>query len=148
MLPFYKLFKPFSRSLAHFKAAFRHAGKTLPFLEGFSGEESSDSLLPRLEYGYGTYSGSADYFTTSRVPDDGAYLLDVGRVEDLCEAFLDGRSLGVRIAPPYIWQTGFLKQGTHELRLIVSNGPGNRDRLADLPSGLIGPVRFLRRIGG
>ena len=127
-----------------FKAAFRHAGKTLPFLEGFSGDLNPASLLPWSEYGYGTYSGSADYFTTFQVADDGEYLLDFGRVEDLGEAFLDGMSLGVRIASPYVWKTGFLKQGTHGLHLTVSNGPGNRDRLADLPAGLIGPVKLLR----
>ena len=131
-----------------FKAAFRHAGKTLPFLEGFSGEETPDSLLPWSEYGYGTYSGCADYFTAFSVPDDGVYLLDFGRVEDLGELFLDGRSLGCRIAPPYVWRTGFLKKGMHELRLTVSNGPGNRDRLADLSSGLIGPVRLARIADG
>ena len=76
------------------------------------------------------------------------YLLDFGRVEDLGELFLDGRSLGCRIAPPYVWRTGFLKKGMHELRLTVSNGPGNRDRLADLSSGLIGPVRLARIADG
>ena len=123
-----------------FKAQFRYAGKSLPFLEGFSGKLRPDSLQLWLEYGYGTYSGTADYLTTFETPHDGEYLLDLGRVDDLAEIFLDGVSLGEKITPPYAWKTGFLKQGAHELRITVCNGPGNRDRLADLPSGLYGPV--------
>lgn len=111
-----------------FKAEFRHAGKTLPYLESFDGKIQCSPLYPWSACGYGTYSGSAEYRAVLNIPDDGSYLLDLGRVEDLAEVFLDEVSVAVLIAPPYVAETGFLKQGAHELRITVCNGPGNRDR--------------------
>ena len=128
-----------------FKAEFRHAGKTLPYLESFDGKIQCSPLYPWSACGYGTYSGSAEYRAVLNIPDDGSYLLDLGRVEDLAEVFLDEVSVAVLIGPPYVAETGFLKQGAHELRITVCNGPGNRDRLADLASGLLGPVTLRRK---
>ena len=133
------------RLYGRFKAEFRHADKTLPFLEGSDGKMSADPLLPWSVCGYGTFSGSARYSVELPIAEAGCYLLDLGRVEDLAEVYLNGRSISVLLAPPYIAPIGFLECGNCQLQITVSNGPGNRDRLADLPSGLLGPVVLLKK---
>lgn len=133
------------RLYGRFKAEFRHADKTLPFLEGSDGKMSADPLLPWSACGYGTFSGSARYSVELPIAEAGCYLLDLGRVEDLAEVYLNGRSISVLLAPPYVAPIGFLECGNCQLQITVSNGPGNRDRLADLPSGLLGPVVLLKK---
>ncbi len=131
----------------NFKTAFRHASKTLPYLTGFDGRTQTGDLQPWSEFGFGAYSGRAEYTARLCVPEEGTYRLDLGRVEDLAEIFLDQERLGVLFAPPYVTDKVFLKRGGHELRIVVCNGPGNRDRLADLSSGLLGPVTLLQSNG-
>lgn len=133
------------RLYGQFKAEFRHAGKTLPFLESADGKMPADPLRPWSACGYGTYSGSAQYTANLPVAEEGDYLLDLGRVEDLAEVYLNGRSAAVLISPPYVAPIGFLKRGNYRLQITVSNGPGNRERLADLTSGLLGEVVLCKR---
>lgn len=50
------------------------------------------------------YSGSGVYKTSfKKVSEDARVRLDLGEVFYTCEAFLNGKSLGVKFAPPYIF---------------------------------------------
>ena len=74
------------------------------------------------------------------------YVLDLGRVEDLAELKVDGKSIAILAWPPYRCRLPQLAQGEHELEIIVANAPANRNRAAHLPAGLLGPVRLLREL--
>lgn len=75
--------------------------------------------------------------------------LDCGQVGEVMEAWLNGQSLGVRIAPPYVIEKdcgNLLHPGKNQLKIRVVNTLGHQER--DLfsrsmpiePSGLMGPV--------
>jgi hypothetical protein len=138
---------------------------TLPTLASWSA--SADS-------GVKYFSGTATYATTLRVPQaslrPGArLLLDLGRVGDLAEVTVNGRSLGVEWTAPYrVDVTDALRAGENRLEIRVTNewtnrllgdrmGPADRRVLggsapgpggvgappALRESGLLGPVRLM-----
>ena len=92
------------------------------------------------------FSGNICYQWQQEIPEPGKYLLDLGRVEEAAEVFVNGESVGVRIVPPYIFDVSGLKPGINDLTVIVSNNSGHRERddfsryLHFEPSGLLGPV--------
>ncbi len=76
--------------------------------------------------------------------------LDLGRVYEIAELWINDRPAGSKIAPPYSFDvSGLLKNGRNTIRVDVTNtlakerGDNLLDRdMAQEPSGLIGPVRF------
>jgi len=127
-----------------FKAEFRHAGKTLPFLQGFDGVEKESALQLWSAFGYGNYSGTAVYYSKTDAETSGDFVLDLGNVYDLAEVRVDGKIIDVLYRKPYTTRQFHLERGVHDIEVRVSNGPGNRDRLAGLPSGMTGPVSIFR----
>jgi hypothetical protein len=123
-----------------FAASFRHGTPFLPNLTAVRAPMAIDTLCGWHELGYGSYSGCATYTTSFEIAEAGRFHLDCGRVEDAVECFLDGRRIGCRIQPPYRFDLGTLAAGGRQLELRVWNGPGNRERLSNLPAGLLGPV--------
>jgi hypothetical protein len=128
----------------NFTCEYRHAYRSLPFLQSGGGIIETDVLLPWKELGYPTLSGSAEYSIDLNIPASGEYWLDLGRVEDIADIFIDKKPVKLLPWPPYECNIGFLSAGSHTLTVKVSNGPGNRDRLAMLTAGLLGPVRLFR----
>lgn len=96
------------------------------------------------------FSGNIKYegrFEVMDVSPDGNYILDLGQVGEACEVWLNARSVGRRLIPPYAFDiTGVLKDGHNELTVIVSNHNGYEKRdgfskyLMFEPSGLLGPI--------
>ena len=92
------------------------------------------------------FSGNIRYEWQQEIAESGKYLLDLGRVEEAAEVFVNGESAGVRIVPPYVFDVSGLKPGINDLTVIVSNNSGHRERddfsryLHFEPSGLLGPV--------
>jgi hypothetical protein len=80
-----------------------------------------------------------------KISQAGSYCLSLGRVEDIAEVFIDGKSIGILLWSPYECDLGHLEAGVHKLRIDITNGPGNRDRIANLPSGLLGPIHLLQK---
>ncbi|MFB5268825.1 glycosylhydrolase-like jelly roll fold domain-containing protein [Paenibacillus enshidis] len=77
-------------------------------------------------------------------------LLDLGKVYETAEVWLNGEPIGVRICPPYHLEiNGLLKKGKNKLVIEVTNTlvKDQRDFLSSFaqqePSGLIGPVRVI-----
>jgi hypothetical protein len=101
------------------------------------------------------YSGGVRYRTTFTVTEDhakGRVEIDLGRVVATAEVHLNGKEVGVRVAPPWrLDVTGFLRAGENTLTILVYNTLANHyqtipSRYRGKPvSGLIGPVRLLSR---
>ncbi len=128
------------RLFGAFQAEFRQAVHSLPFLRGCDRTLELPQLLPWLELGFPAYAGCAVYRREVTLAADGNYELDLGRVCDLAEVHWDGRKIGVCAWTPYRIALGRQNAGAHRLELRVAAAPGNRERLAALASGLIGPV--------
>lgn len=136
---------------------------TLPALTSWT--ENADA-------GVRYFSGTATYSTSVQVPADwtanGArVLLDLGTVKNVAEVRVNGRPAGIAWKAPFrVDVTDALKSGANTLEIGVSNlwpnrligdkQPGVTRKYAFavsdpyradsplLPSGLLGPVRFLR----
>lgn len=76
-------------------------------------------------------------------PADGRYELDLGAVSDLAEVAIDDGAPTVLPWPPYRLALGRLARGRHKLTVTVACGPGNRERLANLAVGWLGPVTLI-----
>lgn len=105
---------------------------------------SSSGVLPHFS---GTIRYEAE-FTTDE--NERILALDLGRVGEIAEVWINDENLGVRIAPPYRFQlNGVARPGSNRLRIEVTNTLGyqQRDFLCAYqpltPSGLIGPVRLV-----
>ncbi len=126
----------------NFKCEYRHGHESLPYLNA----TDSSFELPALQswhiLGYQTFSGTACYSKNIKIEKEGEYWLDLGRVEDVADVFIDETHVALLPWPPYSCSLGKLSAGTHKIRIEITNCPGNRDRVSNLPSGLLGPVKF------
>ena len=93
------------------------------------------------------FSGTLCYrtvFDIASAADHGE--LDLGAVGDIAEALLDGEPAGVRMWAPYrIPLAGPVVAGRHTLEVRVTNSMANACEGAQLPSGLMGPMRLMLR---
>jgi hypothetical protein len=96
------------------------------------------------------YSGTANYRIAFDVGqemlrDDLLVELDLGKVYEVAEVWLNGKRVGVSWYRPYrVDITGHLKQGRNELRVDVANILKNYLSKEEYshPSGLLGPVKI------
>lgn len=101
------------------------------------------------------YSGGVRYHSRVTLSGDqtkGKVVLDLGRVAGTAEIRVNGKPVGVRVAPPWRQEvTGLLKEGENTMEVLVYNTLSNHyqtvpTRYRGEPlSGLIGPVRLLSR---
>lgn len=130
-----------------FSAEYRHGLPSLPNLwadaVGADGVSPATTKLHALQdwrtLGRQSFSGCATYTKKVMLTTDGSHVLDCGRVEDAVELYLDGAFVGAAITPFYRFAFEAAK-GEHTIELRVWNAPGNRDRLSNMPAGLLGPV--------
>jgi hypothetical protein len=100
--------------------------------------------------GLASYAGTVRYRAKFTLEKPAPYLaLDLGRVEEIAELTLNGKSHGVRLSPPYVFDvTAAAKPGDNEITIDVTNTAYARWRdnfsHGDAASGLFGPVRLLR----
>lgn len=93
------------------------------------------------------FSGHIRYQTQFWLDQKGLYLLDLGYAGETAEVWVNGKHVGIQIAPPYRFEIGeAVKEGTNSLEVIVTNHYGYhmRDSLGKYllyeASGLLGPV--------
>ncbi|MCL5674678.1 MAG: hypothetical protein M1501_02890 [Candidatus Omnitrophica bacterium] len=109
----------------------------------------SDHLLTGdcTSQGYPFYAGEYCYLQTLRLPGEcmgRTVWLDLGEVFNAAEVFVNGKSLGRRILPPWKYKLPELtKKGTFNLEIRIINTPQNLYGKKRVKSGLLGPVRFL-----
>jgi hypothetical protein len=117
------------------------------------------------------FSGDAEYTTTFRCdcPEEKLFL-DLGEVKYACEVKLNGKSLGKKFFPPYVFELqGKVKRGINKLTVTVTNTLANAidEKVQEywkinhppvspynilekefekesLASGLFGPVKLLK----
>ncbi len=132
-------------------------------------EERTIALGDWRTFAGDSFSGSIVYKTTFKVPEGAQKLqLDLGKVNYTCEVFVNGKSVGVKVMPPYKFTLDIddIKE-YNELEIRVSNTAANEfyytkelDKWASwmltpyhekcqifhessLPSGLFGPVKLM-----
>lgn len=121
-----------------------------------------DGKLSRPEdfLGYDFY-GMLNYKTTFYVEGALPKWLDLGNVSDCCEVFLNGKSVGRRLAAPYLYDVhDAVRSGANSLTIQVYTCAGNMKSTATVfgipmdaltavpyslvePMGITGPVRWL-----
>ena len=92
--------------------------------------KSLDDWSKRSEPGIRYYSGTAVYekeFPAPKTARDTRYFLDLGRVKNLVEVWLNGTNLGVVWKPPFrVEITNALRPGQNKLEVRVTNLWPNR----------------------
>lgn len=94
------------------------------------------------------FTGTMDYENTLYIDNEvKEAFIDLGKVYESAEVWINGRPAGVRIAPPYkISITDLIKQGENHIKIRVVNNLAHRQRdffsmnIPMEPSGLLGPV--------
>ena len=108
--------------------------------------------------------GTIQYETTLLVSEKAPAFLDLGNVSDIAEVFVNGRSVGLRLASPYLFDVrGVLHPGENIITIKVTTSAGNRenpgavfgiplDALTAVPytlseeQGILGPMQWLTEI--
>ena len=97
------------------------------------------------------FSGNIKYEGNFKLEKYGTYLLDLGQVGEAVEVFVNGKSAGCRLIPPYTFNiSDILQVGNNTLTIIVSNHSGYEKRdwfsryVLFEPSGLLGPITLKR----
>lgn len=126
----------------NFKCSYKHGHRSFPDLSASEKSFEIGLLSDWADWGYPTYSGKAIYSKTFEIAKAGTYFLDLGRVEDIAEISIDDMPPAVLPWSPYKHKIK-LTAGRHSIKVTVSNAPGNMFRNANLPAGLLGPVRIL-----
>lgn len=129
----------------------------------------SENSDPAIRYFSGTTTYRSSFEISRELAADTTLRLDLGLVAELAEVRLNGVSLGTYWKPPFLVETrGALRAGLNSLEIRVANLWVNRligdaqrpvsDRISFTavptyrrdaplrPSGLIGPVKLVRRI--
>lgn len=110
------------------------------------GDFSATEKLPQ-------FSGTVRYetqFTWEASHQSGQHFIDLGTVYEIAAVTLNGKEVGVRIAPPYRFDvTPHLQVGSNHLQIDVTNtlakqvGDNAFDRAVQQePSGLFGPIHL------
>jgi hypothetical protein len=113
----------------------------------------TDSTVDGIKY----FSGTATYSKTVTAPatwfKPGQHVwIDLGKVRDIAEVKVNGKSVGLVWAPPYrVDVTGALKPGVNKLEFAVTNEWTNRqlgDRLLPADKHILATPPALARPGG
>jgi len=114
-------------------------------------------------YGLEQYTGYVDYETSVKTNETGSKIsIDLGKVKYMAEVFVNGKSVGARLWPPFAFDiSGELKSGENKIRIRIGNLMVNDMRIKDdmgrlrtwgwigtpdfnkYDAGLFGPVKLL-----
>ena len=126
----------------------------------FACERGQIPLGDWSEHGLQHYSGGVKYrrcFELNDLQESDSVLLDLGDVRTSAEVKINGRSVGVRLAPPFVFDLSEgVKPGGNEIEVEVLNtlanfmsaGPSRYVFKGQTVSGLLGPasLRVQRRV--
>ncbi|MEN6324358.1 MAG: glycosyl hydrolase [Proteiniphilum sp.] len=95
---------------------------TVPF-KFCVGKKENCTLKSWYEYGLQQFSGYIDYETNINIKKNGSNIsIDLGNVKNMAEVFVNGKSVGARLWPPYVFDlTKELKSGDNTVRVKVGN---------------------------
>ena len=126
-------------------------------------EKENCQLQSWYKYGLQQFTGYVDYETNINVKStDAGISLDLGQVKYMAEAFVNGKSVGSRLWPPYVFDlTKELKPGDNTIKIRVGNlmvgdiwikedlgkirawGGSENPDFDKYDAGLFGPVKLL-----
>lgn len=95
---------------------------TAPFRFASGGKENC-ALKSWYKYGLQQFTGYVDYETKINItkPETGISL-DLGKVKYMAEVFVNGKSVGARLWPPYVFDlSGLLQKGENTIAVRVGN---------------------------
>ncbi|MFZ4696006.1 MAG: hypothetical protein ACOYMV_12850, partial [Verrucomicrobiia bacterium] len=92
--------------------------------------------------GFELFTGTLAYEASLEVPSAAELWLDLGRVGEIAELRVDGRVVGACLWAPYRFRFN-AAPGRHRFEVRVTNSMANEYEGAQLPSGLMGPVRWV-----
>ena len=124
-----------------------------PEMENFSGDvtyettlelSSKPSLTEPSSCNCAEASGQAK--ASGELLSSDKVILDLGEVCEIARLTVNGTAAGIRLWAPYTFDlTGLLQEGVNTISVEVSNALANGMSHSKLPSGLLGPVKFLTR---
>lgn len=125
------------------------------------GSARNKDLRSWYDNGLEEYTGYIDYETVVKADHDGEHIaLDLGKVKYMAEVFVNGRSVGARLWPPFTFDIpNGLKKGQNNIRIRIGNIMVNKLRVSDnigtlrswgwvfpafdqYDAGLLGPVKI------
>jgi hypothetical protein len=108
--------------------------------EGYPSNLIDWALIPDL---HERFTGFLDYYYSIELEQTGEQMiLDLGKVHDMAEVWINGKSAGKRLWKPYRYDLASLvKEGTNTLRIRVGNQVDNYFA-NPVASGLLGPVKI------
>ena len=128
------------------------------------GKKENCSLQSWYSYGLQQYTGYVDYettYVTTRKPGS-KILLDLGNVKYMAEVFVNDKSVGARLWPPFIFDiSNELAKGKNKIRIRIGNlmvgemwikedmgqlrtwGWCGRPDFEKYDAGMFGPIKFL-----
>ncbi len=120
----------------------------------FSGEEWMDCLISMAE-SYPDFSGYYAYETSCLVKGGGRVVLEIEDAYESAEVFLNGSSVGMKIAKPYLYDiSDYVIEGENRIRIEVATtlarkvrsmgvDPYSMGKKAPLsPTGIVGKVKL------
>lgn len=124
-----------------------------PEMENFSGDVTYETTLelsskPPLSEpsSCNCAEASAQAKASDELLSSDKVILDLGDVCEIARLTVNGKAAGVRLWAPYTFDlTGLLQEGVNTISVEVSNALANGMSHSKLPSGLLGPVKFLTR---
>ena len=115
-----------------------------------------DLCLPEID---AQFAGTATY-ETSIIFEEKPAVIDLGRVEEACELFVNGVSAGTRIGAPYTFPVADLvRQGENSVKIVVQSNAAHKQETGMFaalstfygdtynvlrPCGLLGPIKVLK----
>lgn len=99
-----------------------------------------------ITQGYRFFAGEGIYSRTTGLPpvsDKQRLILDLGKVANACRVDVNGRNVGVRIAPPWHFDLTRFAGKLADLTVRVANTPHNLFMQDSMPAGLLGPVTLV-----
>ena len=100
------------------------------------------ALASWTSQGYPGFSGTGTYSAWLEArPVGGRVFVEVDRLADSLEVFVNGKRAGTRIFPPWRVEIGgLLRDGRNQLELQVTNSEHNRGLESPVDSGILGKV--------
>ena len=134
---------PTKKKILHFSERFGAPKSEMDLKKWYIDEEKSElgswTETEKLKDFCGTLCYQTEF--DIELKDGNKLILDMGKVAEQAEVYLNGEFVGYRLWSPYILDlTDYVKSGKNSLKIEVTNSLANRYGNVKLPSGLLDKV--------
>ena len=132
---------PAKKAVLHFKDSFYKPEREIElenwYIDGKKAELGSWTETEKLK----DFCGTVCYQTEFEIEGAKKLVLDMGKVAEQAEVYLNDEFVGYRLWKPYVLDlTDYVKNGKNTLKIEVTNSLANRYGNVKLPSGLLDRV--------